>query len=267
MINKPMQLTYLIIALFASAIMAGQAYAEEYRLGGGDVVLVTVYEHDDLTTEDRITDLGYITVPLLGGVDVDNLTKSEAEKFIEEQLVSRDLIRNPSVTVRVVQYRSRSISILGMVAKPGNYSLDKASSILDLLAQAGGILPDGDERIRLLRKEGEDTRKIDIDLRSMFERGIMDHNLNVINGDVIYVARAPVFYIYGEVQRQGAYRLERDMSVLQALSVGGGLTSRGKDNGLKIERRDADGQIQSVSVGLDELVKANDVIRVKERLF
>lgn len=267
MTNRVLQFSYAIIVMLAFVVLVKQAYADEYRLGAGDIVLVTVYEHDDLTTEDRITNLGNITMPLLGSVALDHLTKSEAEQFIEEQLVSRDLIKSPSVAVRVVQYRSQSVSILGMVAKPGTYSLDKENSILDVLAQAGGILPDGDERIRLLRKEGEDTRKIDIDLRLMFERGVMDNNLNVTNGDVIYVARAPVFYIYGEVQRQGAYRLERDMSVLQALSVGGGLTSRGKDSGLKIERRNDNGQIESISVGLDEAVKANDVIRVKERLF
>lgn len=257
----------VLIFVLTCFVVSGGAYAEEYRLGAGDVVRITVYEHDDLTTEDRITDRGNITMPLLGEVMLNDLTKSEAERFISQQLVVRDLIKKPSVTVRVVQYHSQSVSILGLVGKPGTYSLDKTSSILDLLAQAGGILPDGDEHISLLRKKGDQTVKIDIDLRAMFDQGHMDNNLNVTNGDVIYVARAPMFYIYGEVQHQGAYRLQRDMSVLQALAVGGGLTARGTDSGLKIERRDANGQPQSLSAGLEELVQPNDVIRVKERLF
>jgi polysaccharide export outer membrane protein len=87
------------------------------------------------------------------------------------------------------------------------------------------------------------------------------------NGDTVYVQRAPVFYIYGEVQRAGSYRLESTMTVMQAIAVGGGITARGTERGVTIRRKDGDGHFGTVTAPLTETLRADDVVYVRESLF
>jgi polysaccharide export outer membrane protein len=249
--------------------MPGTGFAEvmDFKLGSGDVVHITVYGHDDLLTEDRITEQGKISFPLLGEVMLSGLTKGEAERRIAEMLETNDLIKKPSVTVRVVQYHSHQVSVIGMVPKPGTFNIEKPSSLLEVLAQAGGILPDGDDRIMLLRQHDGKGIKLEIDTKAILMQGKLEDNVAVDNADIIYVPPAPLFYVYGEVQHPGVYKMQHNMTVLQALSVGGGLTSRGPDNGIKIIRHVKDGQVQTIDSQLTDIVQQDDVIRVKERLF
>jgi len=161
------------------------------------------------------------------------------------------------------------VSVLGQVGKPGRYPLDGVGdNLIDVLALAGGITPGGDDNVVVMLNRNGKPSRTSIDVPAMYRPGDMSQNLRLENGDVIYVERAPQFYVYGEVQRAGGYRLEPDMTVMQALSVGGGLTARGTLRGLEIHRRMPDGQIQDLgSVRLTELVQPNDVILVRERLF
>ena len=89
----------------------------------------------------------------------------------------------------------------------------------------------------------------------------------VAGGDVIYVHRGPVFYIYGEVQRPGVIRLERGMTVMQALATGGGLTQRGTEKGMRVHRRGPDGKVQVIQPSMDDQVRDGDVVYVRESLF
>jgi len=257
-----------VILLF-SFVMSGAVCAEvmDYKLGPGDIVRITVYGHEDLITEDRITERGYISFPLLGEVAVSSFTKGEVEQRIAQMLEAGDLIKKPSVTVRVVQYHSQQVSVIGMVMKPGTFDIDKPSSLLEMLARAGGIAPDGSDRITILRKQdGKDVR-LEVDTMVILKHGKAEDNVNVAIGDVVFVPPAPVFYVYGEIQRPGVYKLQRDMTVLQALAVGGGLTPRGTDNAIKIIRHVDGVQVQTMDSRLTDIVKEDDVIRVKERLF
>jgi polysaccharide biosynthesis/export protein len=136
-----------------------------------------------------------------------------------------------------------------------------------VLAKAGGILPDGDDRVMLLRnKDGKDV-KLEIDTKAVLMQGKLDDNVSVADGDIIYVPPAPLFYVYGEVQHPGVYKLQRDMTVLQALAVGGGLTLRGTDKGIQIIRHAKDGKVQTIDSQLTDIVQQDDVIKVKQSLF
>src|SRR3569623_1747459 len=101
----------------------------------------------------------------------------------------------------------------------------------------------------------------------ILKHGKAEDNVNVAIGDVVFVPPAPVFYVYGEIQSPGVYKLQRDMTVLQALAVGGGLTPRGTDNAYKIIRLVVGVQVQTLDSRLSDLVKEDAVILVKERLF
>lgn len=249
--------------------VAGAALAQSREiLGEGDSIRITVFQNPDLTTETRISEDGTITFPLIGEIRLAGLTPARAEARIAEQLVKGKFLVRPQVSLNLVQVRSRQVSVLGQVARPGRYPLDDTSSNLsDILAVAGGISPTGDDKVTVTMKRDGKIVKVDVDVPAMYRTGDLSKNMRLENGDVIFVQRAPVFYIYGEVQRAGSYRLEQGMTVMQALSVGGGVTPRGTDRGLKIRRRGPDGNLRTIDAHLTDLVQADDVVYVRESWF
>src|SRR5438309_3211756 len=254
------------VALLALAIQ-GQADPRE-TLGAGDSIRVTVFQNPDLTTETRISERGTIMFPLIGEVALAGQTPTGGAVQIAEQLKQGNYIRNPQVSLSVTQVRSRQVSVLGQVGRPGRYALDDVNSKLtDILALAGGISPAGDDVVTVTVARGSQIRKLEIDVPKMYRSGDLSQNIEVESGDTIFVQRSPVFYIYGEVQRAGSYRLEQSMTVMQALSVSGGVTPRGTDRGLKIRRRAADGTIRTIDARLTDPVQPDDVIYVRESLF
>lgn len=163
--------------------------------------------------------------------------------------------------------QSQLVSVLGQVNKPGRYPVDGKQGLIDILALAGGVLPEGGDIVYLIRKrDGSSTRET-VDLVKMMRAGDLKLNLDLATGDVVYVERAPRFYIYGEVQKPGAYRLESNMTVQQVLSLGGGLTARGTERGMRIKRRDSAGNITELPAKQGDVVQIDDVIYVKESLF
>ena len=263
------KLLILISTLF-TMISVGPAMAGEVKegvLSPGDALKIFIYGHPDMTTESKVSETGYITFPLLGEILVDGLTPSAAERKIAKLLESRDILRKPQVNIVTASLQSQMVSVLGNVRNQGRYPIEGKRSLTDILAMAGGVLPDGGELVTLIRSDGNRFIKEVIDVIEMTRSGDLSRNLNVRSEDLIFVERAPKFYIYGEVQRAGAYRLERNMTVIQALSVGGGLTPRGTERGLRIQRRDAEGNLQILTVGSSDLVQPDDVIYIKESLF
>ena len=261
---------WLLFLCFFGFLLGSQSFAadkRDYQIGPGDVVRITVYDHPDLTADARVSEVGSIQLPLLGDVVVRGRTTAEAGDQVAALLTRGGFVKQPQVTVMVVQYRSQQISLLGFVNKPGKYPIEQTSTVLDLLAQAGGVLPfAGDTAILMSANDPEHTRRV-LDLTLLFENADPSQNSEVSNGDVIYVPREPRYYIYGEIQRAGTYRIERGMTVIQAVTVAGGLTLRGTENRIKVRRRDAVGEFQLLSVKLDDKVLPNDVIYVAESLF
>ena len=239
----------------------------DYRMGTGDVLRITVYGQPDLTTEARIGESGSITFPLIGEVKLVGNTPSQGEAEIVRRLKKGGFILDPNVNLNIVQYHSQQISVLGRVNRPGQLTLEKISRVSDALALAGGIVIDGADTITLVRERNGKTEYRDIDVIVLFKEGGETSNEVVSDGDIINVAKQPVFYIYGVVQRPGSFRLEQNMTVVQALSMGGGLTQRGTQRGIKILRRDNKGVMQELATQLSDLVKKDDVIYVKESLF
>lgn len=257
------------ILMLCALLAAAPAWSadNDYRMGTGDVLRITVYGQPDLATEARVGENGGITFPLIGDVKLAGITPARGETEIAQRLSKGGFILEPFVTLNVVQYRSQQISVLGRVNRPGKYTLEKVSRISDALALAGGIVIDGSDTVTLVRTRDGKPEYRDIDVIALFRPGGEASNELVQDGDIINVARQPMFYIYGEVQRPGAFRLEQNMSVVQALSMGGGVTQRGTQKGIRILRRDANGAMQQLDVQLADPVKKDDVIYVKESLF
>ena len=260
-----------LVFAFGQGIGAAQQQGQvggEYRLGPGDVVRITVYNNPDLTTEAQITQQGQITFPLIGEVQIGNIEKNQAEQIIARRLGEGGFVVKPQVNVLVLGFKSQQISVLGQVNRPGKYPIEQASTLADLLAIAGGISQTGGDIVTHISKGADGaTAKRDIDINEALKNGSMDKNFPVANGDIIFVPRAPMFYIYGEVQRPGSFKLEKDMTVMQALSVGGGLTVRGTERGMRVNRPGPDGKMQTLQTAPSDRVKENDVIFVRESLF
>ncbi len=253
----------LMLAFISPVVNA----VDEYRLGSGDTVRITVFENPDMTTETQISESGNITFPLLGEVTIGGLSRSAAEAKLAGMLKEGGFVNQPQLNINILEYRSQQISVLGQVNKPGKYALDGPSNVLDLISLAGGVNETGADQITIIKNDQGKAVKNTINLVDLFQTGSLEENIEVNDGDVIHVGRAPVFYIYGEVQRSGAYRLEPGMTVMQALSVGGGLTPRGTERGVKVSRRNDSGELQKLEVKLTDPLQENDVVHVKESLF
>lgn len=257
------------VLMMCALLLAMPAWSadSDYLMGTGDVLHITVYGQPDLTTDARVSENGSITFPLIGDVKLAGRTPAQGETEIAQRLSKGGFIIEPFVTLNVVQYRSQHISVLGRVNRPGQYALEKISRVTDALALAGGIVIDGADTVTLVRTRDGKTTYHDIDVVGLFKPGGEARNELVQDGDILNVARQSMFYIYGEVQRPGAFRVERNMSVVQALSMGGGLTQRGTQRGIRILRRDTKGVMQELDAKLSDPVEKDDVIYVKESLF
>jgi len=255
-----------MMALWA-ALTLGSAQAEDLTLGPGDVIKISVYGNPDLGLETRIGDSGAITFPLIGSVNVNGLAVSAAEKKLAGLLESGGFLKKPQVNIIVTQAQSQLVSVLGQVNRPGRYPLEGRRTVMDLLAAAGGIAADGGETVNVIRNRNGATTRTPVDIVQMMRSGELAQNVELGANDVVYVERAPRFFIYGEVQRPGMFRLERSMTVMQALSAGGGLTLRGTERGMKIKRIDASGKMQMLDAKPDDVLQNDDVVYIKESLF
>lgn len=260
----------LLVPPAAQAQPAAAATDQDlYRIGPGDTVRITVYQSPDLSMETRVTEAGIISYPLIGALRLGGLTVSEAEKALANALRKGDFIKNPQVSIMVTQVRANQVNVLGQVGKPGRVALDVAGMRLtDVIALAGGVAANAgsDTVVVIGMRNGQPFRR-EIDLPRVFSPAGRGDDIVVQPGDAIWVDRFPVIYLYGEVQRPGQLRLERGMTVMQALASAGGLTQRGTQRGLRVSRRAASGQVQSLEPALEDALQPGDVVFVRESLF
>ena len=258
-----------ILALFF-ALLSTTVFAEEnrdYPLGPGDVLRVQVFQNPDLTTETRVSESGVITYPLIGNIEVGGLPITDAEKKIAAALKNGGFVRQPQVNIVVLQMRGNQVSVLGQVNRPGRFPLETVSRVSDMLAMAGGATITGDDSAIVIGlRDGKPFRKV-IDIPALYLNERSNEDIILTGGDIIYVHRAPVFYIYGEAQRPGAYRIERGMTIMQALAQGGGHTVRGSEWRLRLHRKNADGTVEKLSPEMTDTVQPNDIIYVRESIF
>lgn len=264
--------TLALLALWSALwLLSGAAFGQErddYVIGPGDVVRVTVFQNPDLTLETRVSESGSIAYPLIGTVRVGGLTPAAAADAIATRLREGKFINQPQVNVLVVTIRGNQVSVLGQVTRPGRYPIEVTNTrVSDMLAMAGGITATGSDSLVIVGTRQGKPFRTEIDVPGLFQSSGAVQDIVVAGGDVIYVHRAPQFFIYGEVQRPGAYRLERGMTVMQALAQGGGLTLRGTERGLRLHRRDASGRVQVKEPSMDDPVLADDVLFVRQSVF
>lgn len=267
----------IFLCLLAIICLQKTALADdqEYRLGGGDLIHVSVFQNPDFSGDRRVSELGIISFPLIGAVSIGQLTVQEAEQLISKRLADGGFVISPQVSIVPLEMRSAQVAVIGLVSKPGRYPLDSRNlRVSDAISMAGGVVQtaptvglNGGEQVVLKgKRDGKNFTKT-IDLVAIFQGGQDELDHEVRGGDTIYVSRAPQYYVYGEVQRPGVYKIERGMTVRQALAQAGGLTPRGSQNGIQIYRKDSDGREILIQPELDHKLQDNDTLFFKQSVF
>jgi polysaccharide export outer membrane protein len=248
----------------------------DYVVGSQDVLTVTCYDQADMSGKFTVEADGTFTYPYIGRVKAGGLTLRALEERLKKLLVDQGYFRNPQITVAVDVYKSQKVFIVGEVRQAGTYPLSGDMSLVEVLARAGSTLPSASGEAIIVHASGangptlptdKDAKEIlRIDLREL-QNGQFSQNAMLRDGDTIFIPMAQSVYVYGQVKSPGAYPLQhKNSTVLQALSLAGGVTERGRTSGLKILRT-VDGKEQEVRVKLTDLVKPGDVIMVPERFF
>jgi polysaccharide export outer membrane protein len=261
---------WLVSAQQRDAAAAPQSLQQrdDYVVGAGDVIRVQVFQNPDLTVEARVSESGVISYPLLGALRIGGLSPTAVERLISERLKSGNFLQNPQVTVNIVQFRSQQVSVLGNVNKPGRYPLETTGMRLsEVLSLAGGVAPTGADEVVLITRRGGTSQRVEVDLVDLFASGDVSKDPGLVAGDVLYVNRAPNFYIYGQVNRPGMYTLERGMTLAQAIAKGGGLTLRGTDRAVRLHRRYGGKSVQVLEPKLEDLIRPDDLVFIRESVF
>jgi polysaccharide export outer membrane protein len=239
--------------------------AIEYKIGVGDLLRVEVYDNQDLNAESRVSGKGSINVPLVGEVKAAGLTVNEIARNIEKILADGFLV-NPQVAVSVLEYKSKKVTILGMISQPGLYELTGPSSLLELISKAGGLAPNAGNKATI-QKGNDQSKIIVVDLDALLEKGDLEQNVQINDRDSIFIAKAGMCYVTGEVRRPGSYVVERDSTILKMITQAGGFTGIASKKGVRVIRV-IDGEKKVVdNIDLDSKVYSDDVIVVPESFF
>jgi len=255
-------------ATASTATAKGTALTPLVKLGLGDTISLLVFGKPDLSTKAVVADDGTVQLPLIGAIPVVGLSPSEAAQEVTKAYVAGEFLVNPQVTIALEAGTSQQVSVLGEVAAPGRYAVESRTSVFDLLATAGGKNADSADVLYLVRTE-EDGRvsRMPIDLSSLADPTKDFPSIKFQGGDTIFVPRAPQIFIYGEVTKPGEYKLQPGMSLIEALTIAGGVTRRGSTSRIEIKRKKDDGKFKTVYPKLTDTLEADDVIRVKESIF
>lgn len=267
----------------ATAPAAGQqatGVPEDYRIGARDLLEVRVFDLDQFNSNVRVSEIGTISLPLIGDVQASGLTRSDLETSIEEALTR--YVNEPQVSVFIREYQSQRFSIMGAVRTPGSYDMVGRTNLLEAISMAGGINNnDAAGQVMVLRANltSDPTgAPIQIDLDELLNQGNLSYNIQINPGDTINVApkRSYFIYVLGQVRVAGSYELREPVTLLQAISLGGGVTDRAQKKKIRILRRTPDGEQELIEINLEEIengerqdvpIRPNDVIIVPQTFF
>jgi polysaccharide export outer membrane protein len=258
-----------LLVVLLIGLWCGRAQAlPTYVLSPGDILRILVFKNPELSFDVRIPESGAISYPLIGSVPLAGLSLPQAEQKLAQMLRDGGFVVNPQVNILLTQAYGNLVSVIGDVTTPGRYSIEAAGGRLSgMIAAAGGISARGGDIVVVTGTRSGKPFRREVDVVKMSLPGGAGEDIDIFGGDTVFVNGAPMFYIYGQVQKAGQYPLQRGMTVLQALATGGGLTGKGTQRGIVRHRRDAAGKVKEEGVGLDDDVQDQDVIYVKESLF
>lgn len=256
-----MAINLLALLVLLGGIQAPAAQPTDYVIGPHDILMVTSFDQDSLTGKYPVDADGTFTFPLIGRVKAGGLTLRTLEGELK-RLLKDGFFNNPQLSVGVEMYRSQKIHVVGEIRNPGTYPLTGDMNLIEAIARAGSTLPSASGEALIVRNAvGVRT----IDLKEL-QSGALSQNVALKDGDTIFVPRAESVYVFGQVKSPGAYSIQRNTTVLQALSLAGGITDRGATGRIKIVRVE-NGRTVELKVKLTDVIRPGDTIMVPERFF
>lgn len=227
---------------------------EDYVIGGGDLIQVSIFEAPDLNTETRVSARGGVTLPLLSTVQIAGLSIREAEQHVE-RLYLEKYLQDPHITIFVKEQFGSKVTLMGALKKPGTYDFYARMNLMDVLAMAEGLSQTAG-RIVQIRRKGEAEQPAQcliIDLDQMIKEGSEELNVAVKGGDVVYVPEAGSVYVDGAVRKAGSYPIRQEMSVQEAVVAAGGLQSFADARNIKLIRYVGKGRREVAKLSLDDM--------------
>jgi polysaccharide biosynthesis/export protein len=259
-------LVVLLAALPATAGIADSAFV----IGPDDVLAISVWENKELEQVVTVRPDGKISLPLVGEVQAGGLTVAALTAKLDE--LYSETTKGARATVSVREIRSRPIYFVGGVVKPGPIQLTQDLRLLQAIAVAGGLAPTADlESASVVRGD----KQIPVDFVKLVQKGDVSQNILLLPGDTIVIPQADVVHVQGEVKTPGQIKFTKDLTVLRAIAMAGGLTQLAAPNRVTLLRDDG-GKKTSVRVKVGDMIdeparditlKPNDIIIVPQRLF
>jgi polysaccharide biosynthesis/export protein len=260
-----------LLPILLLVFLAFAAFAEnrDYRVGGGDVLKVTVYDNPDLAGTVRVASDGTILFPLIGQLQIDGMSVSQVAEHIAAKLVDGYIV-NPQVSVFIEDFRSKKAVIMGYVTTPGLYELSGPTTLLELISKAGGLTKDAGDTVSIKCKvadEGSDESILSVDLRSISVQSDGSLDVRILDGDSVFVAKAGMFYVTGEVKKPDTYKIVEETTLIKAISMAGGFTNIAAKSKVRVIRKQEGTEHILENVPMHFPILPDDVIVVPESFF
>jgi len=264
-----------ILLMLTTSTLTAQS-AANYVIGPQDVLTIQVFDQPDLGGRFTVEADGTFTFPLIGRISAGGLTLRRLEIDLHGKLAA-GYFRNPQVTVAVEQYRSQRVFVMGEVRQPGPVALTGGMTLIEALSRAGSTLPSASGEVAIVRAapgsalgpitpdQESGTEIFRASVRDL-ESGALSQNIQLHDGDTIFVPRAESVYVFGHVKNPGAYGVQKNTTVLQALSLAGGVTENAAMNRIQVIRIE-NGSKKELKVKLTDQVRPEDTIMVPQRYF
>ena len=259
----------ILFIIGVSLVFGNPAFGQGYTVGEDDVITITVYDQPQLSTKVRVSRDGCIVLPLLGNIKVKGLNVLEISDKLT-RLYADGYLVNPQISVFIDEYSSKKATILGQVLKPGHYSIRQHTSLLEFISMAGGLSKDGGSTAiisRKLKPSGSQEDIITIDLVGLIEKGDTSLNIQILDGDSIYIPKMKVIYVTGQVKKPNVYKYEKGTTVIMAVTLAQGFTDKAAPKNIKIIRKTNDQEKVFEKVYMDEPVLPGDIVVVPESIF
>lgn len=245
-----------VAASLLGLVLASLAWSQDYTIGPRDVLKITVWGHDDLSKEYSVDPDGFVPFPLVGRMQASGLSTKDFAARLTTAL-EKDYLVNPQVMVSVKEYLSKKVHVLGEADKPGLFYLTGPTSLLEVLSKAGGPGKSAGTQLVLVRQVRTEPGKVTaggntilrLDLNKI-QAGDTRENIALEDDDTIFIPKSQAIFVLGEVHKAGTFALDKETSVLEAITLAGGFNDKASPSGVKVMRRTATGGQETVSVDL-----------------
>jgi polysaccharide export outer membrane protein len=257
------------VLLVVLTLLSAAMVAAEYTVGPGDILTINVWGHADLSKDYPVTVDGHVPFPLVGRVKADGLTVQQLAERLRV-LLEKDYLVNPQVVVSVKEYLSQKVQILGEAEKPGLYYLTGPTTLVEMLSRAGGLGKTAGRELMVLRttKTGPAGKAggltiLRLDMRKVMA-GDVSNNVRVERDDMIFVPKAQAFFVLGEVRKPGTFALEKETTILEAITQAEGFTDKAASSGIKVLRRTPDGKQDTIALDMSGGVPKEKFFKIQD---